>query len=321
MTHSPLKIIFAGTPEFAAIALEAISLTPHQIVAVYTQPDRASGRGLKTTMSAVKTLAIQKDIPVFQPASLKLPEEQEKLRKFNADIMIVAAYGLILPKAVLSIPRYGCFNIHASLLPRWRGAAPIQHVILAGDKVTGITIMQMDEGLDTGDMLLKHEYTLSKDETSQTLHDQLAKMGAEAVVEALGLLQNQQLKPQKQDDSLSTYAKKIAKEDAQIDWHDSAEISERKVRAFNPWPIAYTNWQGESIRIGAAVALTQAVSSAPGVLVNASREGLDVATSAGVLRLLKLQLPGGKMISAADFFNAHRKELVVGKLFGDVVQA
>lgn len=314
MTASPLKLIFAGTPEFAAIALEAITLTRHSVAAVYTQPDRASGRGLKTTYSPVKEFAVDKNIPVYQPASLKEAAEQDILRRFNADLMIVAAYGLILPKAVLTIPRYGCLNIHASLLPRWRGAAPIQRAIMAGDKTTGITIMQMDEGLDTGTMLLKHEYTLLHDETAESLHDQLAKMGAEAIVEALELVAEQRLSPQKQDDTLATYAKKITKEEALINWNEPAVELERKVRAFNPWPMAHTVWQGQHLRIGASAVVKQSGKHVPGTIINASRDGIDVAAGQDALRLLQLQLPGGKMISAADFYNAHRAKLQNGEL-------
>ena len=315
MTSSPLKMIFAGTPEFAAIALEAISLTHHQLVAVYTQPDRASGRGLKVTSSPVKQMAEDLNIPVFQPASLKDEREQEQLRKFYADIMIVAAYGLILPKTVLSIPRYGCFNIHASLLPRWRGAAPIQRAIIAGDKTTGITIMQMDEGLDTGAMLLKHQYALAEDETSLTLHDRLAKMGAEAITEALELVSQNKLTSEKQDETLTTYAKKITKDEAELNWQETAEELERKVRAFNPWPIAYTNWQGQHLRIGAVSVVAHNDKQTPGTIIHASRDGIDVATTKDALRLLKLQLPGGKMISVADFYNAHRGHLNAGSTF------
>ncbi len=314
MSSSPLKIIFAGTPEFAAMALEAITLTRHQVVAVYTQPDRASGRGLKVTMSPVKELAVDLNIPVFQPATLKDPHEQDVLRKFNADLMVVAAYGLILPKAVLSIPRYGCFNIHASLLPRWRGAAPIQRAIMAGDKTSGITIMQMDEGLDTGAMLLKHEYALTADETSQSLHDQLAKMGAEAILEAIELLAVQGLKPEIQDETLTTYAKKITKEEALLNWQEPAINLERKVRAFNPWPMTYALWQGQNVRIGAAEVVKSSGQHAPGTIIHATREGIDIATSQDALRLLKLQMPGGKMISVSDFYNAHHEKLKSGTM-------
>lgn len=309
MSTSPLRIIFAGTPEFAAIALEALSLTRHEIVAVYTQPDRASGRGLKITESPVKSLAFKLNLPVFQPESLKGEREQNELRQFNADVMVVAAYGLILPKAVLTIPRHGCLNIHASLLPRWRGAAPIHRAILAGDKTSGVTIMQMAEGLDTGDMLVKHAYTLTEEETSQSLHDQLAKMGAEGIVEALELLAAGKLVPEKQDDSQTTYAKKITKEEAQIDWHDSAENIERKIRAFTPWPGTQTNWNGALIKIGAAKLLNNTKQTEPGLIVNLSADGIDVAARDGVIRILKLQLPGAKMITARDFLNSHRDKL------------
>lgn len=285
-------------------------------MAVYTQPDRASGRGLKITESAVKQTAFDLNIPVYQPVTLKDPAEHDVLRKLNADIMVVAAYGLILPKSVLTIPRYGCFNIHASLLPRWRGAAPLQRAIIAGDKVTGITIMQMNEGLDTGDMLLKHQYALALNETTQTLHDRLAKMGAEAIVEALESLSQGKLTPEKQDDALSTHAKKLSKEEALINWNEPAENIERNVRAFNPWPIAHTLWQGQALRVGDSVVVPYQGKTTVGEIVNASRDGIDVATSHNALRLLKLQLPGGKMIAVSDFYNAHRSKLRVGELLG-----
>jgi methionyl-tRNA formyltransferase len=317
VTTSPLKIIFAGTPEFAAVILEALSLSRHQLIAVYTQPDRASGRGLKVVNSAVKETAIDLNLPIYQPETLKDPREQEILRNLHADVMVVAAYGLILPKAVLAMPRYGCLNIHASLLPRWRGAAPIQRAVMAGDKTSGVTIMQMNEGLDTGDILLKHAYTLREDETSQTLYHQLTKMGAEAIVETLELLAEGKLAPEKQDDALSTHAKKLTKEEALIDWNETAQVIERKVRAFNPWPIAHSVWQGEHVRIGTACVTPYQGKQAPGVIVNASREGIDVATRQDALRILSLQLPGGKMIAAADFYNAHRDRLQVGKLLSE----
>lgn len=315
MTIPSLKVVFAGTPEFAAIALEAITLTQHEVIGVYTQPDRASGRGLKKTKSPVKEVAIDKEVTIFQPDTLKDAKEQDKLRELNPDVMVVAAYGLILPKEVLSIPRLGCLNIHASLLPRWRGAAPIQRAIMAGDKTTGITIMQMDEGLDTGDMLIKHEYALAQDETAQTLHDQLAKMGGEAITEALDLLAQGKLTPEKQNDDASTYAKKLKKEEGLIDWAHPAKDLERKIRAFNPWPVAFVEWSGKPLRIWQAQVINLQTNEEPGTLISASREGIDISTPEGVLRILKLQLPGGKPISASDFYNAHQNQLTVGTLF------
>lgn len=313
MTTSPLKIIFAGTPAFAAVALEKLIQSSHQVIAVYTQPDKPSGRGLKVTASAVKEVALKNNIPVYQPVSLKLESEQHQLASLNADVMVVAAYGMLLPSAVLRIPRLGCINIHPSLLPRWRGAAPIQRTIFAGDKNTGVTIMQMDEGLDTGPMLLQKTYSLDADETSQTLHDKLALIGADALVETLNLLAENKLTPEQQDNSLTTYANKISKEEALIDWMQPAVEIENEVRAFNPWPIAYTTWQGQNLRIWKAKALPQDREISPRTITHASREGIDVATGAGVLRLLQLQLPGGKVLSVADFFNAKRNELIVGE--------
>lgn len=312
MTSSPLKIVFAGTPVFASIALEALTLSQHDVIAVYTQPDRQSGRGLKVTKSPVKELAFDKDIPTYQPKTLRDEKAQAQFKELKPDLLIVAAYGLILPKEILEIPRLGCINIHASLLPRWRGAAPIQQAILAGDKTTGITIMQMDEGLDTGDMLLKHEYTLAHDENSQTLHDRLAKMGAEAIVEALDLLVAGKLKPEKQNDKIATHAGKIQKQDALIDWHHPAVVIDRKVRAFNPWPVAFFAWNGDNVRVWEAEVINLQSNEAPGTIINASAHGIDVATSEGVLRLLKLQLPGGKPLSVADFYNAHHQKMTIG---------
>ncbi|MBX3708515.1 MAG: methionyl-tRNA formyltransferase [Gammaproteobacteria bacterium] len=308
-----LRVIFAGTPAFAAVALQALIRSSHQIVAVYTQPDRPAGRGLKLTPSPVKELAMEHHLPVYQPDSLKNEIEQKKLADLNADVMIVAAYGLLLPRAVLRAPRLGCINIHPSLLPRWRGAAPIQRTIHAGDSRTGVTIMQMDEGLDTGPMLLKREYMLQEEETSQTLHDQLAQMGADALIEVLKLLRQGNVQSEPQDDHLATYAQKIRKEEALIDWAQSAIELEHKIRAFNPWPVAYTTWQGKNLRIWMAKALQEMHHIPPCTIIRASCEGIDVMTGKGVLRLLHVQLPGGKAMPAADFYNAHHDKLILGQ--------
>lgn len=310
-----LKIIFAGTPEFAKKALEKLLVSSHQIVAVYTQPDRPSGRGLKLKASAVKELALQNQLPIHQPASLKDTQEVENIKNYNADVMVVAAYGLLIPSNVLHLPRLGCINIHPSLLPRWRGAAPIQRTIHAGDKKTGVAIMQMDEGLDTGAIYAIKDYTLIPEETSQSLHDKLAELGGEALVETLDLLEKQKLIPQPQAIEHVTYAHKISKEEALIDWQQSAAEIDQVIRAFNPWPIAYTSWQGKNLRIWQAKKLVENTSAAPRTIIRAAKEGIDIATGGGVLRLLQVQLPGGKVLSINDFYNAHKEQLIPGQHF------
>lgn len=291
-----MKLIFAGTPEFAATALTALIAAGHEIVLVLTQPDRPAGRGLKLVPSAVKIIAQKQSLKVEQPLTLKHADAHALIAAANADTMIVAAYGLILPKAILAIPRLGCINIHASLLPRWRGAAPIQRAILAGDAETGVTIMQMDEGLDTGDMLLKRNITIGEHETAGELHDRLAALGAELMVEALNNLPA----PVAQDNSLATYAAKISKDEARIDWHEDAALVARKVRAYNPYPGALTTLDGERLKIWRARVASQG-NGAPGAVCESAPGELLIACGQGAIDVQELQRAGGKRMSAASF--------------------
>ena len=297
-----MKIIFAGTPHFAASALAAL-LKEHQVVAVLTQPDRPAGRGMQLAASPVKQLALQHGLPVLQPVTLKTEEAQRSIAALEADVMVVAAYGLILPKAVLQLPRYGCLNIHASLLPRWRGAAPIPRAILAGDSETGITIMQMDEGLDTGDMLLRRACTIAPNDTAQTLHDKLAGIGADCILEALRLLQTNRLMPVRQDNEAATYAAKLLKSEAQADWRQDARQIERAVRAFNPFPVCHAGLNGVAIKIWQA-ALQEGMQGEAGKVLAADKHGITVACGKDALRLEILQRPGGKAQPAAQFLQA-----------------
>ena len=309
--NKDLNIVFAGTPDFAATILQAL-LATHKISAVYTQPDRPAGRGRKLTASPVKQLAIEHHIPVQQPLSLKTAEAQQTLADYQPDIMIVVAYGLLLPQAVLNIPRHGCLNVHASLLPRWRGAAPIQRAIEAGDKQTGVTIMQMDKGLDTGDMLLSKTCDITDNDTSQRLHDKLAKLGTEALIETLNNLDH--LQPQQQDDALSTYANKLAKSEAKIDWQQAAATIQQRLRAFTPWPGCYTPIDGGNLKIHQAEVIDQSYDATPGTITAINKQGVDVATGKGILRITHCQLPGSKALSVADILNAKPHFLSVGDI-------
>jgi methionyl-tRNA formyltransferase len=297
-----MKIIFAGTPLFAASALAAL-LKEHEVVAVLTQPDRPAGRGMQLSASPVKQLAVLHKLIVLQPNTLKTAEAQHLIGSLNADVMVVAAYGLILPKEILQLPRYGCLNIHASLLPRWRGAAPIQRAILAGDKETGITIMQMDEGLDTGDMLLLHPCPIGANDTAQTLHDKLAAMGADSILEALHLLQENRLKPTTQDKDAACYADKVTKSEAQIDWRQDAQQIERAVRAYNPFPICHANLNSVAIKVWQAE-LCPEKRGDPGKVIEVDKRGITVACGKEALRLVVLQRPGGKAQPAVQFLQA-----------------
>lgn len=295
-----MKLIFAGTPEFAVPALAALIAAGHRIVLVLTQPDRPAGRGMQLRASPVKQLAQQHGIPVYQPESLKSPEAQAVVAAAEADLMIVAAYGLILPQAVLDMPARGCLNIHASLLPRWRGAAPIHRALLAGDRETGITIMQVVLALDAGDMLSKATLPIGDRDTTQSLHDALAGLGGRLMVETLANLDA--ITPEPQDPALVTYAEKLRKEEAPIDWNRSATLLSRQVRAFNPFPVAQAAYQGEIWRLWMAEAVPGA--GDPGRVLDTT-DGILVACGEGALRLTELQKPGGRRLAARDFLAGH----------------
>ncbi|MCD8551737.1 MAG: methionyl-tRNA formyltransferase [Shewanella xiamenensis] len=303
----PLNIIFAGTPDFAARHLQALINSHHNVIAVYTQPDRPAGRGKKLTASPVKELALAHNIPVYQPGSLRKEPAQQQLAALNADIMVVVAYGLILPKVVLDTPRLGCINVHGSILPRWRGAAPIQRALWAGDKETGVTIMQMDVGLDTGDMLLKTYLPIEDDDTSASLYEKLAQQGPDALLQALEGLANGTLAAEKQDEALANYAEKLSKEEARLDWTKSATQLWQEVRAFNPWPVSYFEHQGNTIKVWQTQVSTTTSNAAPGTIISASKKGIEVATGDGVLTLLSMQLPGKKPLSVADILECPRE--------------
>lgn len=300
----PLRIIYAGTPDFAVPALHALLNSPHEVVAVYCQPDRPSGRGRKLVFGPVKQVAVNAGIAVEQPVSLKSAEEQAKLQAYQADVMIVAAYGLILPQTVLDTPKYGCLNIHGSLLPRWRGAAPIQRAIQVGDSETGVTIMQMAAGLDTGNMLYKVVCPITPTDGGQSIHDKLAQTGAAALLHTLDLLVAGQLTPEVQDDSLANYAHKLNKAEAQIDWQQSAQDIDRMIRAFDAYPTAFTLYKGEALRFfSSSIAHHSSHNAQPGTVLAESKAGIDIATGDGVLRIHSLQLPGGKRLSVPEFLN------------------
>ncbi|HBK52193.1 MAG TPA: methionyl-tRNA formyltransferase [Pseudomonas sp.] len=309
-----MRIVFAGTPEFAAEHLKALLDSPYEIVAVYTQPDRPAGRGQKLMPSAVKALAVAHDIPVFQPQTLRDADAQAELAALKPDLMVVVAYGLILPQVVLDIPRLGCINSHASLLPRWRGAAPIQRAVEAGDAESGVTVMRMEAGMDTGPMLLKVVTPISADDTGGTLHDRLAKMGPPAVVRAIAGLADGSLQGEIQDDALATYAHKLNKDEARIDWTRPAVELERLIRAFNPWPVCHSTLDGESVKVLAANLSTG--QGAPGEILSASKDGLVVACGDQALSLTRLQLPGGNALSFSDLFNSRREKFAAGKVLG-----
>lgn len=300
-----MKIVFAGTPAFSVPSLQTLLDSPHCVSAVYTQPDRPAGRGRRTTASPVKQLAVGAGIPVRQPASLKSVEVQRELAGLQPDLMVVVAYGVILPAAVLAIPRLGCINVHASLLPRWRGAAPIQRAILAGDTETGVCLMQMDAGLDTGPVLACRSTPIQVEDTGSSLHDRLAALGGELLAEELQAIEEEHLQAQVQDDALATYAHKLEKSEARIDWAEDADQLARRVRAFNAWPVAETRLDGKQLRIWEAIPVSDSPSAAPGTVLSADRDGILVACGRGALRLLTLQMPGGRPVTAADFVNAH----------------
>ncbi len=310
-----MRIIFAGTPEISAAVLQTLLDAKLEVITCLTQPDRPQGRGLKLTASPVKKLATKVNIPVLQPSSLKPIAAQQELIKLRADLMIVLAYGLILPQAVLDIPTHGCINIHGSILPRWRGAAPIQHAILAGDTKTGITTMQMDAGLDTGAILKIYPYKIDAKETSASLFARLTTLAQTGIIDTLKHLAAGTLQAIPQDDSLATYAHKLEKQQANIDWNLPAIEIDRAIRAYNPWPVAFTNFDSKIIRVwNSEVIQDNTTQQEPGTIVAIDPQGINVATGSGVLRILQLQFPGKKSLPATDVCHAHH-ELKIGSRF------
>lgn len=298
-----MRIIFAGTPEFAVPALQRLCDGDHQVVAVYTQPDRPAGRGQQLQMSPVKQLAVQQNIPVFQPDNLKSADQQAALKDLAPDLMVVAAYGLLLPQAVLDIPRIGCLNIHASLLPRWRGASPIQQAILHGDEQSGVTLMKMALQLDAGDMIAKTAINISSRWSAGDLHDHLSTLGAELLADNLDVIEERWSNAEPQDETLVTYAAKLEKKQAEIDWNKSAIQLDREVRAYNPWPVSFSASNGATVRIWKAKPLLEAPIGLPGLVMKHSKSGVDVCCGEGVLRITELQFSGKRRCSAAEALN------------------
>lgn len=309
-----MKIVFMGTPDFAAGALKSLIEAGHEITAVVTQPDKAKGRSQELLPPPVKVVALEHGIPVLQPVRIKRPEEVEKLKQYPADIYVVAAFGQLLSQEILDIPEFGCLNIHASLLPKYRGASPIQHVIIDGEEKTGITIMQMDAGLDTGDMLYQKEIVISPKDTYASLHDKLMVLGGEAIVEALPLLEQGKLVPRKQEDALSCYAHLIDKTMGELDFTKSAEILDRLIRGLNPWPSAYTTYHGKQLKVWEAEPVKSSKAGKPGEILAVEKDAVLVAAGSGALRITSLQLSGKKRMSAHDFLLGVR--MTPGEILG-----
>ncbi|OCH09779.1 methionyl-tRNA formyltransferase [Aliivibrio fischeri] len=308
----PLRIIFAGTPDFAARHLSALIDSHHEVIGVYTQPDRPAGRGKKLTASPVKELALEHNIPVFQPENFKSDEAKQELADQNADLMVVVAYGLLLPQAVLDTPKLGCINVHGSILPRWRGAAPIQRSIWAGDAETGVTIMQMDIGLDTGDMLKIATLPIEATDTSASMYDKLAELGPVALVDCLSDIADGSAIAQKQDDELANYAKKLSKEEAKIDWTMDAIAIERCVRAFNPWPMSHFSVEDKAIKVWQSRVEIYTGNATPGTIIQADKTGIYVATGSDAIVFEQLQVPGKKAMGVQDILNSRKEWFEVG---------
>lgn len=310
--NKPLRIIFAGTPDFAARHLAALLDSHHEVIGVYTQPDRPAGRGKKLTASPVKELALEHAIPVFQPENFKSDEAKQELADQNADLMVVVAYGLLLPQAVLDTPKLGCINVHGSILPRWRGAAPIQRSIWAGDAETGVTIMQMDIGLDTGDMLSIATLPIEATDTSASMYNKLAELGPVALVDCLSTIANGTAVAEKQNDDLANYAKKLSKEEAKIEWTMNADAIERCVRAFNPWPMSHFSVEDKAIKVWQSRVETYTGNATPGTIIQADKTGIYVATGSNAIVFEQLQVPGKKAMGVQDILNSRKEWFEVG---------